>query len=328
MTKTALILGASGSFGSNAATAFTQAGWIARRFDRARDDIHAAAAGADIIVNAMNPPNYRNWQTEVPRITELAISAARSSGATILVPGNVYNFGTQPGPWSAETPQRAISKKGQIRAAMETRYRQAAAEGIRTIILRGGDFINTRARGNFFDLVLTKGIGKGTMTYPGRTDIPHAWAYLPDIARAAVALAERRDDLPAFADISFEGFTLTGTELRTAFARILGREVALKQMQWWPIRLASPFWRLGRELLEMRYLWDHPHGLDGSEFARICPDYRATELHAALASALPGDVHPDETMVAAGRLAGADQGKIPVTAGRPENARPHHRQIA
>ena len=302
MTNTVLILGASGRFGSHCSTAFQKAGWTTRVFQRGTD-MSDAARGCDLIVNGLNPPNYQNWDTEIPRITRDVLAAAKASGATILIPGNVYNFGTQPGPWSAATPQKTHTKKGNIRIEMEAMYRAASQEGIRTILLRAGDFIDTKGSGGFFDLVIAKPAAKGRISYPGRRDIPHAWAYLPDIARAAVALAERRADLPAYADIPFEGWTLTGDDLAVAVGAAIGKPMQAAKMSWLPIRIASPFWRLGRELLEMRYLWDHPHGLDGAAFEAIVPDFTPTHLQTAIASALPADVHPDKAMVAARRFA-------------------------
>lgn len=297
MTQTALILGASGKFSRHTTAALRAAGWSIRAFNRQRDDMSAAARGVDLIVNGMNPQGYRNWQVEVPSITARVIAAARTSGATVLVPGNVYTYGVEPAPWSAETPHRPCSVKGRIRAEMEAAYRAAAPE-VRTIILRSGDFIDTVPSGNFFDLVLIKAIARGRLSYPGRADIPHAWAYLPDLGRAAAAVIERRHQLPAFADIPYAGLTLSANQMAASLATVLGRDIRVRPMPWWPFQLGAPVWRLGREVLEMRYLWDHPHWLDGTALRHLVPEYRATPLDAALASALPADVHPDQSVVA------------------------------
>jgi hypothetical protein len=44
-----------------------------------------------------------------------------------------------------------------------------------------------------------------------------------------------------------------------------------------------PLWR---EILEMRYLWDTPHGLDGRPLSRLLPGFRATPLPTALRASL------------------------------------------
>jgi nucleoside-diphosphate-sugar epimerase len=298
MTKTALILGANGRFGRAAAIAFETAGWTVRRFDRKADTLPDAAIGADVIVNAWNPL-YTDWARDVPRFTRQVIDAARASGATVIVPGNVYVFGADaPDTFSETTPHAAQNHLGRIRIEMEAAYRSA---GVRTIILRAGDFIDTDASGNWFDIILTKNLGKGVFTYPGRPDIPHAWAYLPDAGRAAVALAEMRDRLAVFEDVPFPGFTLTGREIQAGLARATGRKLRLKKMSYLPIWAVAPFWRMGRRILEMRYLWSKPHHLDGSKFRRLLPDFRPTPVETALASAVDLDVHPDKPMVRAGR---------------------------
>ena len=90
MTKTVLILGASGKIGTHAARAFATNGWTVRRFNRATEDMTQAAMGCDVIVNGMNPPNYHNWAEIIPQITRDVLAAApRREGADLLlsVPG-------------------------------------------------------------------------------------------------------------------------------------------------------------------------------------------------------------------------------------------------
>jgi len=300
MTQTALILGATGRFGRNAAEQFTKAGWAVRKFDRTRDDLNQAASGADVIVNAWNP-DYPDWKRLVPGLHAQVIEAARASGATVIVPANVYVFGKDtPAPWSETTRHDAQNPLGRIRIDMEAAYRRS---GVRCILLRAGDFIDTQASGNWLDSIMLKPIRKGVFTYPGNPDIDHAWAYLPDMCRAAVALAEMRDQLPVYSDIPFPGYNASGTKIVATLSRIVGAEIRLKRMSWLPLHLARPFWRMATSLLEMRYLWDTPHSLDGSLFASLLPDFRATPLRQALATALPDDlrqhqINPDQTVTA------------------------------
>jgi hypothetical protein len=41
-----------------------------------------------------------------------------------------------------------------------------------------------------------------------------------------------------------------------------------------------------REVVEMRYLWEVPHGVDGSKLARILPDFKPTACVTAIHDAL------------------------------------------
>ena len=264
-----LIAGASGLFGSHAAQAFAQAGWEVRRYQRGTD-MAAAAQGADVIVNALNPPSYHNWARLIPQITAQVLGAARASGAMVLVPGNVYNFGRAPGPWGPDTPQDPHTRKGKLRAAMEGEYR---ASGLPVIVLRGGDYLDAggQAQGMRYSL---KDLAKGKIIPFGAPDVVRTYAYLPDMARAAVLLAEGRLTLPRFADVPFAGLAFSFDQLRAELERISGRSLRFAAFPWAIMRLASPFWEMARELLEMRYLHDLPHRMDPAPLAAILPDFK------------------------------------------------------
>jgi nucleoside-diphosphate-sugar epimerase len=285
MTQTALILGANGKIGRHFATAFDEAGWRVKRYTRGTD-MTAAAQGCDVIVNGLNPPAYHDWQTILPQITEQVIAAARASGATILFPGNVYVFGNHPGTWSETTPHRPCSRKGEIRAQIEARYRAAADDGVRTIILRAGDYLTPEVSDSFVDVVYLRAFAKGTITTLGNPTARRAHAWLPDMARAGVLLAEKRATLDAFTDVPFPGYTLSADDLAQALTRLTGRTLRVKAFPWWLFSATAPVWELAREMKEMRYLYSTPHRLDDTLFNRLLPDFRATPLETALAEIL------------------------------------------
>lgn len=285
MTRSVLILGASGHSGSAFAEAFAAAGWEVRRFRRGSDPAEAAR-GAALIVNAMNPPDYHDWARQIPAITELAMTAARASGARVLVPGNVYVFGTEPAPWSAATPHRPCSRKGRVRAEMEAAWRDS---GLPVTILRAGDFIDGARPGLVMGRVVLKDLRKGKIAALGGAEVPRAHAYLPDLARAAVALAER-EDLPVFADIPFAGHCFSLKDLAEEIGRQTGRVPRIAPFPWWLLRLAAPVWELARELGEMRYLYDHPHSLDGATFEALVPGFVPTPFAEVVAGHLPREV--------------------------------------
>jgi hypothetical protein len=58
-----------------------------------RDDVMHAAQGCDVIVHAVNPPGYRRWAELVLPMMDNTIAAAIAQGATIVLPGTVYNYG-------------------------------------------------------------------------------------------------------------------------------------------------------------------------------------------------------------------------------------------
>lgn len=289
MTQKALILGATGRFGHHMKLALAATGWETTTFDRKSDTLSEAAADVDIIVYGWNP-QYPDWKEQAEALLDKAIDVAQDTGATLLFPGNVYPYGAQKNArWSENTPFTAENELGMIRNRMEKRLKNSK---VKSIVLRAGDFIDTRKSGNWFDEIITKRLAtSGKITYPGNPEIPHAWTYLPDYTRAFAELASKRKSLPDFVSINFPGYTLTGNNI----AQHLNAK--LSRMFWLPIVLARPFWPIAKHLLEMRYLWDTPHQLESTEFDRLLPDFRSTPMSDALRAAVSFQINPDQPVV-------------------------------
>jgi nucleoside-diphosphate-sugar epimerase len=302
VTGRILVLGAAGRFGYAAADAFRSAGWEVTSLVRPgaahrappgtkvietteRPDAVAAARGMDIVLHALNP-RLPDWQRFALPHAYAAIEAAESAGATLMFPGNLYNYGADMPPVLDETtPMRPTSRKGRLRVQIEKRIREASERGMRTIILRAGDFFGS-GYGSWFDLAIVREIGRGIVRYPGPRDVIHEWAYLPDLATAAVRLAAVRDRLDAFESFGFPGHAVTGRELSAAIAKALRRNFRLKQMSWWVVRALSPFVPLLRELADVAYLWNVPHRIAGEKLKAAIGEVPHTPFDVAVARAL------------------------------------------
>lgn len=297
MKQTVLILGSSGKIGSRAADAFWDAGWTVRRYDRKTGDMVKAAMGADVIVNGLNPPAYHDWERTIPAITDQVIAAAKASGATVILPGNIYNFGDQPGVLDESTPQLPNTKKGRVRVTMEEAYRTA---GIQTIVLRAGNFIDPAGNGDIMSMLVMRNIAKGQITAAADPDTLQAYAYVPDWGRAAVQLAEKRSDLAQFEDIPFPGHAFTTTDLHRYLSNHTRRRLKINQFPWWVMSILSPFWELAREMREMRYLYGMSHQIGSAKFDQLLPNFVPTDLETVMQAGLPSDVHPDKVMRTSG----------------------------
>lgn len=284
MAGRVLVLGKSGKVGRHITRAFEASGWEVRQYNRGKDDLMEAAQGCDVIVNGLNPPNYHNWKAIVPQITRQVIDAARAAGATVILPGNVYHFGDRPGLWSENTTPIPVSRKGEIRLAMEKQY---AASGVQTIVLRAGNFIDPEGQECVMSQIYLRDIKRNNITIPGPEETKQAMCFLPDWARAAVALSEKRGNLRQFEDVPFAGHTLTALDIKTGLEHILKRNMRLVQFPWWLFTLAAPFWELAREMKEMRYLWNTDHALSDVRLNQLLPDFTVTPLHKVLRDILP-----------------------------------------
>jgi len=244
-----------------------------------------AARGMDVVLHALNP-RYTDWHRRALPHAFAAIEAAETAGATLLFPGNLYNYGPDlPEVIDEDTPMRPSSRKGRLRVEIEERMREAAERGMRTIILRAGDFYGS-GRGSWFDLVLVREIARGRVTYPGPLDVVHEWAYLPDLAAAMVRLATVRDKLGRFETFGFPGHAVTGRELVSAIAKAMGRQLEVKAMSWWLIHTFGRMLAMGRELSEIGYLWKRPHRIAGKKLRAAIGDVPHTRIDVAVGRAL------------------------------------------
>ena len=310
MDRTALVLGATGGIGGETARRLAGRGWKVRALSRSgggghRDgiaweqgdaldagDVRRAAAGAALLVHAVNPPGYRDWDRLVLPMLDNTIAAARAAGARVLLPGTVYNYGPDTFPLIGEEAlQHPLTRKGRLRVEMERRLQEASARGeIRALIVRAGDFFGPRAGNNWFGQGLVKaGLRPRAVTYPGRAGIGHQWAYLPDVAETMMRLVER-EDLPDFARFHMEGhWDADGARMIGAIRRALGApDLPVKKLSWALMRLASPLIPLFRELGEMRYLWRQPVRLDNARLRGMLGEEPHTPLDEAVRATLIG----------------------------------------
>lgn len=304
--RTALVLGATGGVGSETARALLASGWKVRALNRRemtradgiewlrgdamhREDVVAAAAGCQVIVHAVNPPGYKNWAGQVLPMIDNTIAAARAANARIVLPGTVYNYGADAFPLLREdSPQHPTTRKGAIRVELEQHMQAAARDGVRSLILRCGDFFGPHAGNSWFAQGIVKpGKPVSAVTYPGPRSLRHAWAYLPDVAATLVRLLDDEAKLDTFARFHFAGHAITGDELVASIRRVSGKpSLPVRRFPWPLLALAAPFSETLRELREMRYLWQAPIDLDGTPLRKHLGTVPTTPLYVAIRDTL------------------------------------------
>jgi nucleoside-diphosphate-sugar epimerase len=309
-TPRVLILGANGRLGAAATQAFAAAGWAvlaqARRAPAQlpRGAQHLAigladtaalaraAAGVRAVVYAVNPI-YTRWDQEALPLARLGMDVAERLGATFMLPGNVYNFGQgMPAHVAEDTPQRPTTTKGRQRCQIEDEMRARVATGLNSVVIRAGDFFGA-GTGTWFDQAIVKDIARGKLVYPGSLDVAHAWAYLPDLARAFVAVASQDRGVVAMHCLHFAGHTATGAQLLGAIeqaAATLGLRPTAGwrrgAMPWGLVRIVGIVYPMWRELARMSYLWRVPHQLDDRALRALVGELPTTPLPAALRETL------------------------------------------
>ncbi len=313
--NTALVLGATGGIGGEVARQLVAAGWAVRALRRGavqatgkqggiewvqgdamnRADVLTAAQGCAVIVHAVNPPGYRRWGELVLPMVDNTIAAAQAQGATIVLPGTVYNFGPSAFPTLREdSPQEPLTRKGAIRVQMEQRLQAASRQGCKVIVVRAGDFFGPKPGNSWFSQGLVKpGQPVKTIIVPNAPGVGHQWSYLPDVARTMVELVQRRETLEPFAVFHMAGhWDADGTQMAAAISRAVikrgGAKPAVRAFPWWLTALAAPFVPTLRELREMRYLWNVPVGMSNAKLVAILGQEPHTPLDEAVEAALEG----------------------------------------
>jgi nucleoside-diphosphate-sugar epimerase len=297
-----LVLGAAGRLGFSAAEAFRDAGWTVKGLVRpgraaaaprrieaveavTRDEAVAAAQGCSVVLNALNPV-ITEWNKNALSLAYGAIAAAEGSGATLLFPGSVWNYGrTMPPVLDETTPMRPSTRKGVMRVEIEQRIHEACDRGMRAVILRAGDFFGG-GKGSWFDLVIAKDIERSRLTYPGPLDAVHAWAYLPDFTATLVRLADQRAEFKSFEAFGFPGHAITGHELIAVIEAATKAKFNIRPMSWWMIKTFGQLMAMGRELAELEYLWRVPHHVSGEKLQAAIGEIPHTPLPQAIAASL------------------------------------------
>jgi nucleoside-diphosphate-sugar epimerase len=310
-SRTALVLGATGGAGFEIAEALRRRGWQIRALSRRPDygqtllpyadwlkgdamnaaDVAEAAINTDLIVHAVNPPGYRNWRGLALPMLDNTIAAAKASGARIMFPGTVYNYGPDAFPLLKETdPQNPRTRKGAIRVEMEERLERTAGQGTRVLIVRAGDFFGPHSTGNswFSSAIVKPGKPVKSLTWPGRKGIGHAWAFLPDYGETVARLIDKDTEFSAFETFHFGGHWFEdGHDFADEVRRAAGApDAPVRALPWLVVKALSPVVCLFRELAEMKYLWDVPVRLDNTKLVQRLGAEPHTPIRAALHTTL------------------------------------------
>jgi len=309
MKPVALVLGATGGIGGHVARGLVARGWTVRalnrkasevakrepRFDWVQGDamnaadVRRAAEDAKLIVHAVNPPGYKDWDKLVLPMLGNTIAAARAAGARVLLPGTVYNYGPDAFPdITEESPQNPVTRKGRIRVELERRLKIASEDGVPVLIVRAGDYFGPGAANSWFSQGIVKaGKPVTSVSRPNTRGVGHQWAYLPDVAETMLRLIDREGQLPAFALFHMRGlWDKDGEGMVASIGRVIGRKPTVRAFPWWMLRLASPFVPLFREIGEMRYLWRKPVRMGNDKLVTFLGEEPSTPIDEAVRTTL------------------------------------------
>jgi len=321
VSRTTLVLGATGGFGGAVALELLRRGRSVRALvrdpDRAArrlpasgslevvrgdaqvvESVSETAAGCGAIVHGVNYP-YDQWEPFMPGATANVIAASRAAGAAILFPGNIFGLGAPAlAPFDETAVPRPNSRKGALRVQLEEALeRSALSGGPRVIILRAGAYFGPTVRNGLVDMIFGRAGDGKPITMFGNLDLPHQWAYVPDLARAAVDLLDLSERLKRFEVVHFAGHVVP--RQRDFLEMIAGRSghpgLPVHGVPWSLLETLSTRERGLKELIELRHLYEESLILDAPRRRELLPGFAFFFLDAATTETLASYRGPTTT---------------------------------
>ena len=230
----------------------------------------ALAEGVDVLYNCLNPGDYTAWAREWPPMAAAVLAAAESSGALLVITGNLYPYGQVDRPMVEGMPDAATDTKGVLRARMWADALAGHEAGrLRAVEVRGSDYMGPGVGDNGHVTRQVPALLEGkAVRVLGSPDQPHSWTDVRDMARAMVAVAGRPDTWGRV----WHAPTNPPRSQREALAdvsRAAGREpVRVRSYPRLVIDALAPVVPMLRELRSTRWQFERPYLLDSSAISR------------------------------------------------------------
>jgi nucleoside-diphosphate-sugar epimerase len=232
------------------------------------DDVRRAVGGANRVLLAVAfPYDTRVWATAWPTTMRNVVEACAEVGARIVFIDNLYQLGPQTEPRREDMPLCDEGGKPAV-LAKTTRIWQAASDRVRFAALRCSDFYGPGVAVSYLGATGLGQTAKGKPAQLISPDTPHDFAYVPDIARAAITLLDAPDDAFGQAWNMPCAPTRTPREILTLGAAAIGQSPKVMAIPLWSLPLGGLILRFLWEVADVSFTWDRPYLVDSSKFLR------------------------------------------------------------
>jgi len=231
------------------------------------DALTRATEGAAVLYNCANPGNYTQWEQTWPPLAASLLTAAERTGAVYAITGNLYPYGPVDGPMRPDLPDAATDHKGVLRARLWADALAAHDAGrLRAVEVRASDYVGPGIGENgHITRVLPAALQGKAVSMIGRTDLPHTFTDVLDVARMLVAAAEdpsahgRTWMVPSNAPRSQQQAL---TEVLAAAGK---PPVTVRRLPAGMLRAMGLVSPMMREIAQMSYQWTAPYVVDDTE---------------------------------------------------------------
>ncbi|WP_284975181.1 NAD-dependent epimerase/dehydratase family protein [Arthrobacter sp. efr-133-TYG-104] len=228
-----------------------------------------ALEGATAVFHSIHGSAYRAaaWRAELPRAEQVVMTAAKAAGAVVVFPESLYSYSEPDHVMKETSPREATGGKRGIRTELLKAREAHAAD---TVSVVAGDFFGPYVRMAHAGERMVPLILRGkTVQVLAHADQPHSFTYVPDLAAAMIAAAQR----PGLWNSVLHaptGPAVTQREMAAAYAQAAGVSAPkVSAVPAWALRGLGLFSTDMRELAEMLYQFERPFVMDSTESQRL-----------------------------------------------------------
>jgi nucleoside-diphosphate-sugar epimerase len=183
---------------------------------------------------------------------------------------NLYMYGPQVEPLREDMPLTAYGRKPRARAQITRLWQEAHAAGrVRVVAVRASDFYGPDVPNSVLSAYgVARLLAGRSALIPYSPDRPHDFTYVPDFARAIVALVDAPDDAYGQAWHVPNAPTCTLRDLLGMAAKIADITLRVQVIPTWLQTMVGVFAPPVRELVEMRFQTDRSYLVDASKYSK------------------------------------------------------------
>lgn len=250
-----------------------------------KDQAKETMKDSKVVFQCAQPP-YHKWGEMFIPFQDNIISGAIAAGAKLVAAENMYMYGLVKGVMHENLPYSALTKKGQVRAAMSRKLMKLHQDGSLQVAMgRGADFFGPDVHNSSVGSRLFNPIVKGkACTVMGNPDKKHTFTFIDDFGKALVVLSKHND---AFGQVWHvpNADTVTTREFVEMAYRIAGFPAAIRPMGKGMLRLGGLFIPEAKESIEMLYQFEENFIVESNKFTKRF-GVTATSLEHALEKTL------------------------------------------
>jgi len=191
-------------------------------------------------------------------------ATAERLGAVYAITGNLYPYGPVDRPMTEDLPDAATDHKGRLRARMWADALAAHREGrVRAVEVRGSDYVGPGVGQNgHLSRVVPAALRGRTAVMMGRTDQPHTFTDVRDVARTLVAAATDPGAHGRTWHVPSNPPATQARGLADVLAAVGHPPVRTVGLRGPALAAAAAFSPLLRELRQLIYQFERPYVLD------------------------------------------------------------------